>query len=155
MQTAGYKRPQPVEAFLHYLESIKEEREVNKMKATKKQSLSKTIKNSASYARDVQQVRARIREIKRNKSLNVHSKKMIIDILEASYEYMKTEGVLFDTALNRVLTSRELGLEGETFTLAESALILGVTKERIRQLENSALKKLKHPKVGRRLLSFF
>ena len=31
------------------------------------------------------------------------------------------------------------------------AYILGVTRERVRQLELSAIKKLKHPKIGRKL----
>lgn len=38
-------------------------------------------------------------------------------------------------------------------TLEEIGLILGVTRERVRQIEASALKKLKHPKIGRILRS--
>ena len=34
------------------------------------------------------------------------------------------------------------------FTLDEIAKILGITKERVRQIEAQALKKLKHPKMG-------
>lgn len=36
-----------------------------------------------------------------------------------------------------------------TFTLEEIAKLLGITRERVRQIEASAIKKLKHPKVGR------
>ncbi len=39
-------------------------------------------------------------------------------------------------------------------TLEEIGLILGVTRERVRQIEASALKKLKHPKIGRILRSY-
>ena len=35
------------------------------------------------------------------------------------------------------------------FTLEEIGLILGVSRERVRQIEASAIKKLKHPKIGR------
>jgi len=34
-------------------------------------------------------------------------------------------------------------------TLEEIGLVLGVTRERVRQIEASALKKLKHPRIGR------
>ena len=40
------------------------------------------------------------------------------------------------------------------FTLEEVGLILNVTKERVRQIENSAIKKLKHPKIGRLLKGY-
>ncbi len=40
------------------------------------------------------------------------------------------------------------------FTLAEIGEILGVTRERVRQIEKAALKKLRHPSVGRRLRDY-
>jgi len=40
------------------------------------------------------------------------------------------------------------------FTLEEIGLILGVTRERVRQIEASALKKLKHPRIGRILREY-
>ena len=37
------------------------------------------------------------------------------------------------------------------YTLQEIADLLGVTRERVRQIEEMAMKKLKHPKAGKRL----
>lgn len=42
-----------------------------------------------------------------------------------------------------------LGLNGCDFTLSEIGEVLHVTRERVRQIEASAIKKLKHPKMGR------
>lgn len=39
-------------------------------------------------------------------------------------------------------------------TLEEIAKIMGISKERIRQIEKQALKKLKHPKVSRKLRQY-
>jgi len=39
-------------------------------------------------------------------------------------------------------------------TLEEIGLVLGVTRERVRQIEASALKKLRHPKIGRFLREY-
>jgi len=43
---------------------------------------------------------------------------------------------------------------GSDFTLQEIADILGITRERVRQIESSAIKKLRHPKVGRSLNTY-
>lgn len=39
-------------------------------------------------------------------------------------------------------------------TLDEIANILGITRERVRQIEQMALKKLKHPKVSKELREY-
>ena len=39
-------------------------------------------------------------------------------------------------------------------TLEEIGQELNVTRERVRQIESSAIKKLKHPKVGRKLKNY-
>jgi len=40
------------------------------------------------------------------------------------------------------------------YTLEEIAKIMGITKERVRQIEAQALKKLKHPKLGKELKDY-
>jgi len=40
------------------------------------------------------------------------------------------------------------------FTLGEIGEILGITREQVRQIESTALKKLKHPKVGLKLKQY-
>ncbi len=65
-------------------------------------------------------------------------------------------------ALVRTLDPREqtvlrkrFGIEGETVqTLEQLAREFGLTRERIRQIENKALAKLRHPNRARRLLSY-
>ena len=39
-------------------------------------------------------------------------------------------------------------------TLQEMAWLMGVTRERIRQLEEQATKKMKHPRVGKALVAY-
>jgi len=41
-----------------------------------------------------------------------------------------------------------------SLTLEEIGLVLGVTRERVRQIESTALKKLKSPKIGRALRGY-
>ncbi len=40
------------------------------------------------------------------------------------------------------------------YTLDEIAKHLGITRERVRQIEQAALKKLRHPKVGKKLREY-
>ena len=39
-------------------------------------------------------------------------------------------------------------------TLEEIGKELNITRERVRQIESSAIKKLKHPKIGRKLKTY-
>ena len=39
-------------------------------------------------------------------------------------------------------------------TLEEIATHLGITRERVRQIEQGALKKLRHPKIGKKLWDY-
>ena len=41
------------------------------------------------------------------------------------------------------------------YTLEEIATYLGITRERARQIEQGALKKLRHPKIGKKLRDYF
>lgn len=43
---------------------------------------------------------------------------------------------------------------GLDMTLAEIGYIFNLTRERIRQIEVAGLKKLKHPKIGRKLKEY-
>lgn len=45
----------------------------------------------------------------------------------------------------------KLALYGCDFTLGEIGDVLHVTRERVRQIEASAIKKLKHPRMGRNI----
>ncbi len=40
------------------------------------------------------------------------------------------------------------------YTLEEIAKKLGITRERVRQIEQQALKKLRYPKIGKRLKNY-
>ena len=48
----------------------------------------------------------------------------------------------------------QLHLYNCDFTLEEIGRVMHITRERVRQIEASALKKLRHPKVGRPLLVY-
>jgi RNA polymerase primary sigma factor len=54
----------------------------------------------------------------------------------------------------RILRMRYGLVDGETYTLEEVGKKLGVTRERIRQIEAQALRRLRHPAYSRRLQSF-
>ena len=43
---------------------------------------------------------------------------------------------------------------GSEYTLEEIAQKLGITRERVRQIEQHALKKLRSPRVGRKLKAY-
>ena len=48
----------------------------------------------------------------------------------------------------------KLGIKNTDFTLEEIGRVLNITRERVRQIESSALKKIKHPKIARTLLEY-
>lgn len=47
------------------------------------------------------------------------------------------------------------GFLGRTVTLADTGWVFGVTKERIRQIENKAIRKLRHPSRKKYLVDFY
>jgi len=76
----------------------------------------------------------------------------------AAYESLKTQlGDVLDTLTEReenVLRLR-FGLDdGRTRTLEEVGQVFGVTRERIRQIEAKALRKLRHPSRSKRLKDY-
>ncbi|MDR0665007.1 MAG: RNA polymerase sigma factor RpoD [Helicobacteraceae bacterium] len=75
-------------------------------------------------------------------------------VVSALNDDLKTQVSMLLDQLNdreRIVISMRFGLmEDESDrTLEEIAKVLNVTRERVRQIEASAIKKLKHPKVGR------
>ena len=76
----------------------------------------------------------------------------------ASYQLLREELVAYLDTLNdreaRVLELR-FGLEdGKSRTLEEVGRDFGVTRERIRQIEAKALRKLRHPNRSKKLRDF-
>lgn len=53
-----------------------------------------------------------------------------------------------------LITLDKLVLYGCDFTLGEIGDVMHVTRERVRQIEASAIKKLKHPKMGRTIKTY-
>src|SRR5699024_11732293 len=88
----------------------------------------------------------------------IEDQEAILPSDHASYELVKEqlEDVL-DTLTDReenVLRLR-FGLDdGRTRTLEEVGKVFGVTRERIRQIEAKALRKLRHPSRSKRLKDF-
>lgn len=70
----------------------------------------------------------------------------------------KTTNLPFDISTKEGLMIRiiECGFDPrDSLTLEEIGIVLGgVTRERVRQIEVSALRKLKHPKIGRLLRKY-
>jgi RNA polymerase primary sigma factor len=54
----------------------------------------------------------------------------------------------------RILQLRYGLVDGETYTLEEVGKKLGVTRERVRQIEAQALSRLRHPTHARKLRDF-
>ena len=77
-----------------------------------------------------------------------------------------TSNTLLAEALNEILqtlTEREADVlrmrfgmyDGRTHTLEEVGQIFGVTRERIRQIENKAIRKLRHPSRAKKIKDFY
>ena len=55
----------------------------------------------------------------------------------------------------KVLRLRFGMYDGKTHTLEEVGQIFGVTRERIRQIENKAIRKLRHPSRAKKIRDFY
>ena len=77
-----------------------------------------------------------------------------------------TSNAMFSEALTEILgtlTEREADVlrmrfgmyDGRTHTLEEVGQIFGVTRERIRQIENKAIRKLRHPSRAKKIKDFY
>ena len=65
---------------------------------------------------------------------------------------------ILDTLTEReadVLRMRFGMFDGRTHTLEEVGQIFGVTRERIRQIENKAIRKLRHPSRAKKIKDFY
>ena len=49
---------------------------------------------------------------------------------------------------------KEIKISHGEYTLEEIAQKLGITRERVRQIERAALKKMRHPSVSRKLREY-
>jgi len=58
------------------------------------------------------------------------------------------------TDREKVALSYRFGIDCEEKTLEEVSVILKVTRERVRQIDSSAIKKLKHPRVSRKMKEY-
>ena len=80
--------------------------------------------------------------------------------LDATSNAMLSEAL---TAILGTLTAREADVlrmrfgmyDGRTHTLEEVGQIFGVTRERIRQIENKAIRKLRHPSRAKKIKDFY
>ncbi len=50
--------------------------------------------------------------------------------------------------------NQKSSIANQEYTLEEIARILGITRERVRQIERQALKKLRNPEVGKKLKEY-
>ena len=79
----------------------------------------------------------------------------IISIEKFSNDMIMSELIWCSGSTKCVLNKLdELDLYDCDFTLEEIGIVLNITRERVRQIESSAIKKLKHPKMGRNLINY-
>ena len=78
--------------------------------------------------------------------------------IKAATEGEKALKEILDTLTEReadVLKMRFGMYDGRTHTLEEVGQIFGVTRERIRQIENKAIRKLRHPSRAKKIRDFY
>ena len=84
---------------------------------------------------------------------------IILELLETRKSVTVTElKEILDTLTEReadVLRMRFGMYDGRTHTLEEVGQIFGVTRERIRQIENKAIRKLRHPSRAKKIRDFY
>jgi RNA polymerase sigma factor (sigma-70 family) len=68
-------------------------------------------------------------------------------------EYIRKQLDLLPVKMRRVLEYR-FGFHGEEYTLQQTGDRLGITRERVRQIEDQALGRLRNPKIRRMLRDF-
>ena len=83
-----------------------------------------------------------------NKSQSTQIKAFAHELFE---QYKKDRNITFEEC---VIESCKLIAPNSDFTLEDIGFILGITRERVRQIETSAIKKLKHPKIGGKMRKY-
>ncbi len=87
-----------------------------------------------------------INSLLQSRDLSKNEKKELEDLL------LNTKPIIFD--LNKRIIKEEDSQNWRDYTLQEIADRFGISRERVRQIESSAIKKLKHPKVGLTLKNY-
>lgn len=83
-----------------------------------------------------------------NRSQSAQIKAFANDLFE---QYKSNKDTTYDECVIEACT---IIAPNSDFTLEDIGFILNITRERVRQIESSAIKKLKHPKVGRKVKNY-
>ena len=88
-----------------------------------------------------------INSLLQSRDLSKNEKKELEDLL------LNTKPIIFD--LNkRIIKEEEDSQNWGYYTLQEIADRFGISKERVRQIQSSAINKLRHPKIGLTLKNY-
>lgn len=83
---------------------------------------------------------------------------MILDILKRREKELerKIDTIILTREVKafKFIKERKIDDEWNEYTLDEIAQFLGISRDRVRQIESNAIKKLKHPRVGRFLKEY-
>jgi len=123
---------------------------------TRKPILTRQREQSKRVGKDSASIMARMRDIRNASGLKPETKRELLEFLEFVRHLIKSEALTEGEAINKALKSPK-GIQcfgRDSLTLAEISMILGVTRERVRQIETVAIKKLKHPTSGRHLKQY-
>ena len=74
------------------------------------------------------------------------------DILRSLKKAFDTGG---DSAVNSLLDELDIRPFSGEYSLSDIAYVFGITRERVRQIEATAIKKLRHPSIGIKLRGHF
>ena len=87
-----------------------------------------------------------INSLLQSRDLSKNEKKELEDLL------LNTKPIIFD--LNKRIIKEEDSQNWGEYTLQEIADRFGISRERVRQIESSAINKLRHPRIGLTLKNY-